>query len=163
MLLSGNMTRLGDAYLSGELTVTGSVQDILSVGMALADRIGRSPWVARLARVIAWIPRRHSRRQDAAAIRHHYDVSNEFFALWLDRNMVYSCAYFRTGTEDIDTAQDGAMLNHGIILTDPDGNAQGPIGGEFIERHVFPGGELAPLPRVLNYMARYRTGLIPRG
>ncbi|HEY7637687.1 MAG TPA: cyclopropane-fatty-acyl-phospholipid synthase family protein [Gemmatimonadales bacterium] len=36
----------------------------------------------------------HSRGRDAQAVRHHYDVSNEFFALFLDRSMTYSCAFF---------------------------------------------------------------------
>jgi cyclopropane-fatty-acyl-phospholipid synthase len=38
--------------------------------------------------------RRHSRERDARAVRHHYDVSNEFFALFLDKSMTYSCALF---------------------------------------------------------------------
>ena len=38
--------------------------------------------------------RRHSRERDARAVRHHYDVSNEFFALFLDESMTYSCALF---------------------------------------------------------------------
>lgn len=50
--------------------------------------------------------RRHSRARDQAAISYHYDVSNEFYALWLDRRMVYSCAYFPTGTETLDEAQE---------------------------------------------------------
>jgi cyclopropane-fatty-acyl-phospholipid synthase len=37
---------------------------------------------------------RHSRERDARAVRHHYDVSNEFFALFLDESMTYSCALF---------------------------------------------------------------------
>jgi cyclopropane-fatty-acyl-phospholipid synthase len=49
---------------------------------------------------------RHSRVRDRAAIQYHYDVGNDFYALWLDKRMVYSCAYFPTGTEDIDTAQE---------------------------------------------------------
>ncbi len=210
---------------------------------------------------------RHSRRNDAEAIRHHYDVSNGFYRLWLDAGMTYSCAYFRTGTEDIDTAQrqkiehicnklrlqpgerlldigcgwggllhlaaerhgitgvgitnspaqadyarrrlaaaglsdrvdirlqdyrqldgeavydkivsvgmyehvglanlpvyfatvsrllkpGGVLLNHGIINPDPDSHPKGPPGGEFINRHVFPGGELPHLPRVLEEIAR---------
>ena len=36
----------------------------------------------------------HSRSRDARAVRHHYDMSNEFFALFLDRSMTYSCAFF---------------------------------------------------------------------
>ena len=47
----------------------------------------------------------HSRERDKQAIRFHYNVSNEFYALWLDRLMQYSCGYFPTTTEDLDTAQ----------------------------------------------------------
>lgn len=49
---------------------------------------------------------RHTRERDRAAIQYHYDVGNDFYALWLDKRMVYSCAYFPTGTEDIDAAQE---------------------------------------------------------
>ena len=55
--------------------------------------------------------RRHSKQRDAEAIRYHYDVSNDFYALWLDRNMVYSCGYFKSGDEDIHTAQE-QKLDH---------------------------------------------------
>jgi cyclopropane-fatty-acyl-phospholipid synthase len=47
----------------------------------------------------------HTREKDAEAIRYHYDVSNEFYAAWLDPGMVYSCAYFENGDEDLATAQ----------------------------------------------------------
>jgi cyclopropane-fatty-acyl-phospholipid synthase len=62
-------------------------------------------------RVRLGIARRHSRRRDATAVRHHYDVGNDFYALWLDARRIYSCAYFVTGTEDIDAAQE-AKLEH---------------------------------------------------
>ena len=52
---------------------------------------------------------RHSRKRDAAAVRSHYDVGNEFYALWLDRRMAYSCAYFDTGEEDINAAQEAKL------------------------------------------------------
>ena len=39
------------------------------------------------------------------AIQYHYDVSNEFYQLWLDEKMVYSCAYFKDPAESIDAAQ----------------------------------------------------------
>jgi cyclopropane-fatty-acyl-phospholipid synthase len=48
----------------------------------------------------------HSRGRDRQAIAYHYDVSNDFYALWLDRRMVYSCAYFCHGGEDLDLAQE---------------------------------------------------------
>jgi cyclopropane-fatty-acyl-phospholipid synthase len=49
--------------------------------------------------------RLHTRRRDAEAVRHHYDVSNEFFALFLDESMTYSCALFEEGTETLEEAQ----------------------------------------------------------
>jgi cyclopropane-fatty-acyl-phospholipid synthase len=49
--------------------------------------------------------RRHTKRRDAAAVRHHYDVSNDFFALFLDETMTYSCALFEEGTETLEDAQ----------------------------------------------------------
>ena len=49
--------------------------------------------------------RRHSRARDARAVRHHYDVSNEFFALFLDPSMTYSCAIFSRGAGTLEEAQ----------------------------------------------------------
>src|SRR3954466_5902454 len=53
------------------------------------------------------VPRgtRHSRARDARAVRHHYDVSNDFFALFLDRSMTYSCAIFSRGATTLEEAQ----------------------------------------------------------
>jgi cyclopropane-fatty-acyl-phospholipid synthase len=47
----------------------------------------------------------HSRDRDQQAVTYHYDLPAEFYALWLDQRMVYSCAYFATPEEDLDTAQ----------------------------------------------------------
>jgi cyclopropane-fatty-acyl-phospholipid synthase len=49
---------------------------------------------------------RHSKQRDAEAVRHHYDVSNEFFSLFLDESMTYSCAIFSRGAETLEAAQE---------------------------------------------------------
>jgi cyclopropane-fatty-acyl-phospholipid synthase len=49
--------------------------------------------------------RSHSKERDAAAVRHHYDVSNEFFELFLDKSMTYSCAVFSRGASTLEQAQ----------------------------------------------------------
>ena len=49
--------------------------------------------------------RRHTPERDARAVRHHYDVSNEFFALFLDESMTYSCAIFSRGATTLEEAQ----------------------------------------------------------
>ena len=108
--MTGNMSRLGEAYVKGELTVDGKIEDVLAIGIALAERIGASPVARRLAPLLAR-RKRHSRAQDAEGVRYHFDVSNDFHRLWLDRHMIYSCAYFATGGEDLDTAQE-LKLDH---------------------------------------------------
>jgi len=52
---------------------------------------------------------RHTLARDRRAVRHHYDVGNEFFALFLDRSMTYSCAYFRGGAITLDEAQQAKL------------------------------------------------------
>jgi cyclopropane-fatty-acyl-phospholipid synthase len=53
--------------------------------------------------------RRHARERDARAVRHHYDVSNEFFALFLDESMTYSCAVWSTGAATLEAAQEAKL------------------------------------------------------
>jgi cyclopropane-fatty-acyl-phospholipid synthase len=53
----------------------------------------------------------HSKERDAETVRFHYDLGNDFYALWLDQRMVYSCGYFPTGSESLDAAQE-AKLEH---------------------------------------------------
>ena len=53
--------------------------------------------------------RRHSRERDARAVRHHYDVSNDFFALFLDPSMTYSCAIFSRGAQTLASAQEAKL------------------------------------------------------
>ena len=52
---------------------------------------------------------RHTIGRDRRAVRHHYDVGNEFFALFLDRSMTYSCAYFAGGAETLEEAQEAKL------------------------------------------------------
>ena len=53
----------------------------------------------------------HSKLENSNAIQFHYDVSNAFYALWLDQAMVYSCAYFEQPDMDLEQAQ-RAKLDH---------------------------------------------------
>jgi len=53
--------------------------------------------------------RRHTLARDRRAVRHHYDVGNEFFALFLDRSMTYSCAYFSGGAQTLEEAQEAKL------------------------------------------------------
>ncbi|PZS15255.1 MAG: SAM-dependent methyltransferase [Solirubrobacterales bacterium] len=52
---------------------------------------------------------RHTLTRDRRAVRHHYDVGNEFFALFLDVSMTYSCAYFSGGAATLEQAQEAKL------------------------------------------------------
>ncbi len=73
-------------------------KDLLSLPSSDRPRLGR-----RAASIQGAL---HSKERDRQAVSYHYDVSNDFYALWLDRRMVYSCAYFAAPADDIDTAQE---------------------------------------------------------
>ncbi len=100
-LLNPTLDNLGRAYVEGKLEVEGHLRSVIEVANTLAEQgLAHGNRLGQLFR-----PRAHSRRQDASAIQYHYDVSNEFYQAFLDPNMVYSCAYYETGTEDLATAQ----------------------------------------------------------
>jgi cyclopropane-fatty-acyl-phospholipid synthase len=100
-LLQPSLESLGRAYVEGKLEVEGRLRAIIQIANQLAELSQRQR--SRLGRLFT--ARSHSKAQDARAIAYHYDVSNEFYQTFLDREMVYSCAYFEQGDEDLTTAQ----------------------------------------------------------
>ncbi|CAH0441869.1 class I SAM-dependent methyltransferase [Ralstonia pseudosolanacearum] len=102
LLLSPTLNNLGEAYVQEKIDLDGRLPDIINVGYQLAASAAAtgSNVLARVVRHFA-----HTKEGDKASIRYHYDVSNDFYKLWLDRNMVYSCAYFEHGDETLDDAQ----------------------------------------------------------
>ncbi|MBA3254954.1 MAG: class I SAM-dependent methyltransferase [Pseudomonadota bacterium] len=105
-LADATLASLAEAYVQGRIEVQGDLLEAIPLAEQIAAATGSSP-AQRVARLLL----KHSSRQDRAAIGYHYDVSNDFYRLWLDERMVYSCAYFKTGEESIDEAQ-RAKLDH---------------------------------------------------
>jgi cyclopropane-fatty-acyl-phospholipid synthase len=100
-LLEPSLDNLGEAYVQGKIDIEGKLTDIIKIGYDLAKSTVTS--AGKLTRVRRYFT--HSKASDKKAIQYHYDVSNEFYQLWLDPNMVYSCAYYENGDEDLATAQ----------------------------------------------------------
>lgn len=100
-LLKPTLGRLAADYVRQRIDIEGSVRDILQLGEQLC--VGAQDITVGTPG-FRWL-RRHSKKRDRAAISHHYDVSNEFYALWLDSRRVYSCAYFKTTSDTLDQAQ----------------------------------------------------------
>jgi cyclopropane-fatty-acyl-phospholipid synthase len=116
-LLAPSLDNLGCAYVEGHLDVTGAVHDIMGMAHGLAEAgdngEGKPGWMRRIAHRMADAVN-HTHAADRQAIQYHYDVSNEFYAEWLDPAMVYSCAYFEQGDETLAQAQE-KKIDH--ILT----------------------------------------------
>lgn len=258
--ISPDLNKLGEAFVEGHIRVEGSIHEVFRVAESVARVFATS------TRSRFQMFRRHSRSQDRSAVEYHYDVSNDFYSLFLDSNMVYSCAYYKREDDTLEAAQvhkldhilrklmlkpgehfldigcgwgaliihaakqygaiatgitlsrnqheyarqriraeglqdrcvvelcdyrdlpdtraydkiasvgmfehvglknlpsyfgkiqsllkyEGLVLNHGITTSDIDSRWAGLGAGEFIDRYVFPGGELPHLAVVLKYMS----------
>lgn len=126
MLLPPSELSIVEAYLFGDVEIEGDIESAADLGDIAAKRVGSAGAASRLLKHVLALPndepppdaqrahvarrmfrfgREHSEQRDQQAVRFHYDVGNEFYALWLDRQMVYSCGYFERGTETLDEAQ----------------------------------------------------------
>lgn len=125
MLLPPTDLAIGQAFVRGDFDVEGDMFAFVSLQERFARlRFGPLDW-ARLAMRLwdlrddeppnrsrtpaALSGERHSAGRDEAAIRYHYDVGNDFYALWLGQRMVYSCAYFRSPDASLDEAQEAKL------------------------------------------------------
>ena len=99
--------RIAKAYVEGQLDIEGDIRETMRLGEGLVS--GESSTYTNRSKAWKWW--RHTRPADRKNIQHHYDVGNDFYGLWLDRNRVYSCAYFKTPGDTLDAAQE-QKLDH---------------------------------------------------
>lgn len=90
---------LGSAFVEGRMELEGPISEVVRVCDELTRVMASEPEPASPSRT------QHDKDTDAASISYHYDLSNDFYQLWLDKEMAYSCAYFKTGDESIEQAQ----------------------------------------------------------
>ena len=116
---------LGRAYVAGMLEVDDMeaalrmVDEFEPPGLSLGQQVSLALAVIRACGLVVPPPapttelrlrgQRHTVGRDRRAVRHHYDVGNEFFALFLDSSMTYSCAYFSGGAQTLDEAQEAKL------------------------------------------------------
>ena len=117
----------GRAYVAGDLDVEGDIYEALKLGDRIPDvKLSPKQWAAaaKLIGIEGLKPlppppeeahlrgRRHSKERDAAAIRHHYDVSNEFYEMVLGPTMTYSCAVFEKPSDTLDARTRAEVRAH---------------------------------------------------
>jgi cyclopropane-fatty-acyl-phospholipid synthase len=122
MFLSPSELVLGEAYLYNDIDIEGDLESAFLLADQLLRFRNNLSGRLRRARYLLTLPSFglhrgarpterlrgpvHSPDRDRQAVTYHYDVSNAFYALWLDRRMVYSCAYFTNPDDDLDAAQE---------------------------------------------------------
>ena len=112
-LAASQIGAIGEAYVEGKVQIQGAMRDLTeaAVGMLPGNPAETNvTWWANLVRTVK-SRSHHSLSKDAEQIQFHYDVSDDFYALWLDPRRVYSCAYFRSADMDVAAAQE-AKLDH---------------------------------------------------
>ena len=122
MLLPGTELGMAEAYLHNDIDIEGSIEAIFDLADGLTNEVGSLRKKIKLLRLLKQLPavpprlviqrgpvklkgKQHSIERDRQAVTYHYDVSNDFYALWLDPNMVYSCGYFLNADDTIEKAQ----------------------------------------------------------
>jgi cyclopropane-fatty-acyl-phospholipid synthase len=106
MLLDGE-TGAGEAYIRGEWS-TDSLVDAVRLGILNRGRLKRGSPLFWIGAIGAWVGhqmRRNTRSRARRNIEAHYDLGNEFFELFLDPSMTYSCAVFEEPGQDLEEAQ----------------------------------------------------------
>lgn len=101
-LVNPSMGKLARHYVEQDLDVEGDAREVVR----LSEALSKAPTVAASVASRFLRRRRHSREFDREAVRSHYDVSDDFYRLWLDARRVYSCAYFRRADDTLETAQE---------------------------------------------------------
>lgn len=122
LIVHHNILRLADSYLNGAIEVEGSLESLFDLKAYLGDlrlspgarlyllrQAFRLPGLNRSSSVSSWRAKPTEHKNSRASIAHHYDVSNDFYRVWLDPEMVYSCAYYRNSNQPLAEAQQNKL------------------------------------------------------
>lgn len=91
---------LGEGYMDKKIEIDGSIEDLLIAAYESADSFFHN------SKFINFLPKqKHDEKESKEDVQSHYDLGNDFYKLWLDDTMTYSCAYFEHDDDDLTTAQ----------------------------------------------------------
>jgi cyclopropane-fatty-acyl-phospholipid synthase len=113
MLADGQIGSLATAVVEGQVDLYGHMRDVMSMAASLLEVDPRKEAPGRWSSAVGKLRSRamHTLTRDAQQIQFHYDLSDDFYALWLDPRRVYSCAYYREPGMGLAQAQE-AKLDH---------------------------------------------------
>ena len=103
-ILSGGTLAFGEEYMDGNIDIEGDLQAMAGLAAGWKETGGKVPrWTRIVPELKRLLPRTIG--ADKKNIRHHYDIGNQFYSLWLDPTMTYSCAYFKEASDSLEAAQ----------------------------------------------------------
>ena len=105
---------LGEAYMDHKIEIDGSIQKLIESAYESADSFMRSSKFRKFL-----LKQSHTEKQSEDDVQSHYDVGNDFYRLWLDDTLTYSCAYFTDGNHDDLKAAQLAKVHHILKKLDP--------------------------------------------
>jgi cyclopropane-fatty-acyl-phospholipid synthase len=108
-LLLDTDLEFGDAYTDGRVEVFGDLTAFVEAAYQAEPPPAPNGFLKRLLTGRFYRPRRNSLSGSRRNIHHHYDLSNDFYRLWLDEQMVYTCAYFLSPSATLEQAQIAKM------------------------------------------------------
>jgi cyclopropane-fatty-acyl-phospholipid synthase len=115
-LAAGHIGRVAEDYVEGRIDIRGAVRDVMRIAAQLLEsdptqtekRSLLQQWWSEMLRGSRSLAR-HTPEADARQVQFHYDVSDDFYALWLDARRVYSCAYFAEASMTLAQAQEAKL------------------------------------------------------
>jgi cyclopropane-fatty-acyl-phospholipid synthase len=93
----------GEGYMDGRIEIEGDLLEFVLLAFEASARI--APWARALSKALTWRPHLNTLSRARRNVKHHYDLGNDFYALWLDSQLVYTCAYFQRPDLSLDEAQ----------------------------------------------------------
>ncbi len=125
MLLPPSELTIVEALISGDVEIEGNMESAMFLSDAIGKNVQSGGGFAKLLPRVIALPKDdeaprpedsrytrglrlltpRTRKSTESEIRFHYDVGNDFYSLWLDRRMLYTCAYYKKATDDLETAQ----------------------------------------------------------
>jgi cyclopropane-fatty-acyl-phospholipid synthase len=103
-LLSEPKMKLGEAYMHGQIDVEGDLKEVLHFAVQNEKIFSKEDTTVGL-QLFLNRQKRTSQKKQAEGVKYHYNLGNEFFRLWLDDTMSYSCAYYRSPDDSLEDAQ----------------------------------------------------------
>ena len=104
---------LGEAYMDKDIEIQGSIQKLIESAYESAGSFLNNSKFKR------FLPKQsHTEKETKTDVQSHYDIGNDFYRLWLDKTMTYSCAYFEHPTDSLEQAQEN-KVHHILNKLDP--------------------------------------------